>query len=98
MRNWGRGQHVITRIIVAAVAATLVAPCLVGCGATQAQLHALQIAGTAKTTLASYKACLAPIEAKPEYAFIYEKLAVDRTSEPSGTTPSDAQLNDQTKI
>jgi hypothetical protein len=60
--------------------------------------HALQIAGTAKTTFASYKACLAPIEAEPAYAIIYEKLAVYRTSEPNGTMPSGAQLNDQTKV
>jgi hypothetical protein len=92
------GGSMISRIIVTAVAGGFAAPSLIGCGATQAQLHALQIAGTAKTTLASYKACLAPIEAKPEYAIIYEKLAVYRTSEPSGTTPSEAQLNDQTKI
>jgi hypothetical protein len=88
----------IARIIVTAVAASLAAPCLVGCGATQAQLHALQIAGTAKTTLASYKSCLAPIEGKPEYTGIYEKIAVERTSDPAGKMPSDAQLNDQTRI
>ena len=88
----------IMRIIAVAVAAGLAAPCLVGCGATQAQLHALQIVGTAKTTFASYKRCLEPIEAKPEYAVVYEKLAVERTSNPAGTMPSDAQLNDQTKI
>src|SRR5262245_42014283 len=88
----------ITRMILTAVVASLAAPCLVGCGATQAQLHVLQIAGTAKTTMAGYKACLAPIEAKPEYAVVYEKIAVDRTSDPAGTMPSDAQLNDQTRV
>ena len=88
----------IIRLIGTAVVATLLAPCLVGCGATQAQLHASQIVGTAKATLSSYKSCLAPIEAKPEYEVIYEKIAVDRTSVPTGAMPSDAQLNDQTRI
>ena len=99
MRRGGvSGQHMIMRIIGTVVIATLCAPCLVGCGATQAQLHALQIVGTAKTTFASYRVCLAPIEAKREYAVVYEKLAVERTSNPAGTMPSDAQLNDQTRI
>jgi hypothetical protein len=65
---------------------------LVGCGSTQAQLHALQIAGTAKTTLARYKSCLAPIEAKPEYGVIYEMIAVERTRDPPGMMPSDAPV------
>jgi hypothetical protein len=88
----------IMRIFGTAIVAILLAPCLSGCGATQAQLQALQLAGTAKTTLASYKACLTPIEAKTEYAVIYEKIAVERTSAPAGTMPTDAQLNDQSRI
>jgi hypothetical protein len=67
---------VAQRDLAKRLAASLVAPCLVGCGATQAQLHVLQIVGTAKTTLARYKRRMEPIEAKPEYAVVYEKIAV----------------------
>jgi hypothetical protein len=88
----------VTRIVITTAGAILAVLSLVGCGATQAQLRALQIAGTAKSTLGTWKQCLAPIEAKPEYAIIYQKIAVYRTSEPNGTTPSEAQLNDETKV
>jgi hypothetical protein len=69
---------------------------LVGC-ATPAQREASQIVKTARETLDDYKRCLAPIESKPAYARIYEKLGTPKTNE-MNRQPSQAQLSDAERI
>jgi hypothetical protein len=82
---------------VRGIAAVLVTFLLTGC-ATEAQLEARHILVTAKGTQESFKACLAPIEANPNYSVLYNKIAVAKGSDPPGTTPSTAQLNDPERI
>ena len=62
---------------------------LVGCAA---QMEALNISKTARKSTEKAKACLLPIENKPEYARIYENVAIARSSDNFQTTPSPAQL------
>jgi hypothetical protein len=65
---------------------------IAGC-TSQAQREALTIQTTARETLETLKVCIRPIETKPEYARLYEKIAAATTSD-LHRLPSQAQLAD----
>jgi hypothetical protein len=60
---------------------------------TSAQIEAARILKTAHDTLDTYNGCVAPIEANPRYARIYEKLGLAKMSDPQ-RDPSNSQLAD----
>jgi hypothetical protein len=61
------------------------------------QIEALKIVSSAREVMATYKAFIAPIETKPEYARIYEKLGIATTADLE-RQPSRSQLTDSEKI
>jgi TonB family protein len=74
------------------IGTVVIALALTAC-ATQAQQEMGQIAQQMKDLTAQNQACLAPIEANPRYARVYEKLGVATSRDP-GRMPSAAQLGD----
>ncbi len=66
-------------------------------GGCAAQMEASRIANSARATLDSLKICMQPIEAKPEYARLYQKLGVVTTSD-LNRLPFQSQLDDSERI
>jgi hypothetical protein len=82
----------VHRCFVATLAAILLASC-----ATQAQIEASRIVNTARDVQKRVLACFAKIEAKPEYALLYKKVAFSTVQDPD-KIPSQAQLADTEKV
>jgi hypothetical protein len=83
-------------IVPKAIAGLLISLVVGGC-ATRAQIEAFKIVQTGREVLDTYKACVAPIEANPEYARTYEKFGVATNNDPD-RMPSQVQMSDNTKI
>ena len=78
------------------IAVAVIALSLTAC-VTNAQREMEQIGQQIKDLMTQNMACLAPIEANPRYARIYEKLGVATTHDP-GRMPSAAQLADSWNV
>jgi hypothetical protein len=78
----------VKTLVVLFAVLTFVAGCT-----TQAQRELLTLQTTARETMQAFNACLRPIETKPEYARIYQKIATSTTSD-LYRWPSQAQLAD----
>ncbi|MGA8697506.1 MAG: hypothetical protein WB689_27465 [Xanthobacteraceae bacterium] len=82
----------VSRVLLAGMATALLASC-----ATRAQIEAYGIANTARDVQKKVLGCFAKIEAKPEYALLYKKVAFSTIQDPD-RMPSQAQLADAEKV
>jgi osmotically-inducible protein OsmY len=85
----------LTMTVPKAIAGVLISLAVGGC--TRAQIEAAKIVKTGSEVLDTYRVCVAPMEANPEYAWIYEKLGVATNKDPD-RMPSQMQMSDNTKI
>jgi hypothetical protein len=74
-------------------ALVLAAVAIMVTGCTGAQRYVIDVGQRAQATLGPFKACQRVIEAKPEYALVYQKLAVSTADDPF-REPTAAQLSD----